>query len=280
MAKLFNIVSIILTYIIVFQSFLYSLNAVSDPNILLIQSTTSTRDSGFYKYIIPKFEDEYNIKAYVVAVGTGQALKNAKNCDGDILIVHSRELEEKFVEDGFGTQREDLMYNDYIIVGPKAKRIKTHINQDVIDIFENIIDKEYLFVSRGDNSGTYLAELNIWDKSSVSPESLDNNLYIKTGQGMGPTLNVAIGLNALTFTDRATWSRFKNKRDHVILFEHDPMLLNQYGIIKINPDHCKNINHAAANKFFSWILSDAGQKLISEYRVNDQVLFRPGSIYE
>ena len=280
MAKLFNIISKLFTYVIVFQSFLYSLKAVSDPNILLIQSTTSTRDSGFYKYIIPKFEDEYNIKAYVVAVGTGQALKNAKNCDGDILIVHSRELEEKFVEDGFGIQREDLMYNDYIIVGPKNKHIKTDINQGVIDIFENIIEEEYLFVSRGDNSGTYLAELNIWDKSSISPESLDNNLYIKTGQGMGPTLNVAIGLNAHTFTDRATWSRFKNKRDHVILFEHDPLLLNQYGIIKINPDHCKNINHVAANKFFSWILSDAGQILISKYKVNDQVLFSPGSIYK
>ena len=184
------------------------------------------------------------------------------------------------MKDGFGIQREDLMYNDYIIVGPKNKQLKTDKNHNVIDIFENIIKQKYLFVSRGDNSGTYLAELNIWDKSSISPTNLDNNLYIKTGQGMGPTLNVAIGLNAHTFTDRATWLRFNNKRDHVILFEHDPLLLNQYGIIKINPDHCENINHAAANKFFSWILSDDGQKIISEYKVNGQVLFTPGSVYE
>ena len=278
MEKLSKILFIIVTYIIVYNGFFVSSIAYADSNVLLIQSTTSTRDSGLYKYILPKFEDEYDIKAYVVAVGTGQALQNAKNCDGDILIVHSRKLEDKFINEGFGIQRENLMYNDYVVIGPSESNLKIDKNHSVTDFFKIIMNNKFLFVSRGDNSGTNLAELDIWNNLSISSEMLDKEWYLKTGQGMGQTLNIAIGLNAYTFTDRATWTRFKNKKDHIILYENDPLLVNQYGIIKINPKHCSNINHNAAKTFFDWILSKKGQKLISEYMVDEQYLFSPGSI--
>ena len=250
-------------------------NILAESNILQIQSTTSIRDSGLYEFILPEYEKKYNAEVHVVAVGTGQALQNAKNCDGDILIVHATDLEEKFVDEGYGISRNDLMYNDFIIVGPQNDPASINTANNALDALNKIVVADSKFISRGDNSGTHISELNLWKLMGFNPSIYSGQWYLESGQGMGATLNIAVGMIAYSYTDRATWVRFKNKQNHRILFEGDPNLHNQYGIIKLNPLHCKEINHFHADKFHDWILSIEGQDLINKYRVQKQQLFTP-----
>ena len=252
-----------------------TLNSFSGEKSLWIQSTTSTRDSGLYNFILPVFEKKFNIKAYVIAVGTGQALQNAKNCDGDVLIVHSKELELKFISDGYGVKRNNLMYNDFVVIGPFKNPAKIELDDDIAVVFNKIAKTRSIFVSRGDNSGTHLAEMNIWNIASFDPLPFNGKWYLNTGQGMGPTLNIAIGINSYSLTDRSTWLRYKNKLNHVILYEDDPSLLNQYGIVTINKNHCDSINHESAQIFTDWILSQEGQDLIGSFIFNGSQLFVP-----
>ena len=266
------------TQLIVILGLIFSYGQITNSSVLykeelIIQSTTSTRDSGFYDYILPIFEKNYQINTKVVAYGTGQAIINAKNCNADILIVHSLNDEINFIQEGYGIERFDLMYNDFVIIGPSKDPLGISKEKKLKDVFLRILHGNSKFISRGDDSGTHKAEANIWNTLNANPISKNITSYFESGQGMGATINIAIGMNAYTFTDRATWINFKNKLDHKILFEGDPLLFNQYGVIRVNEKVCPNVNIESSKKFITWILSDVGKTLIQKYKVNNKQLF-------
>lgn len=245
-------------------------------DILLVQSTTSTQNSGLYGYILPIAEAALGLDIRVVAVGTGQALQNARRCDGDMLITHARAAEEAFVADGFGTRREDLMYNDFVIVGPVADPAGVAGTPDVAAALGAIAAAEAPFASRGDDSGTHRKEMSLWD-GIADVAAASGTWYRETGSGMGATLNLAVGMGAYTLTDRATWLAFENRADHAVLSQGDPRLFNQYGVIPVSPEHCPNVNVAAANAFTDWLISPDGQAAIAAYRLDGQQLFFPNA---
>ena len=204
--------------------------AHANDQSLLLQSTTSTANSGFYDYLLPMFEDHSGIQVNVVAVGTGQAIRNARNCDADVLLVHAKSAEEEFVNDGYGVQRFDLMYNDFVIVGPTSDPANIKQSSDVIQALQAIASSGSLFGSRGDNSGTHKKELALWTTAGIDIADSNIDWYRSTGSGMGATLNTSVGLSAYTLTDRASWISFKNKSDFSIVVEGDAALFNQYGV--------------------------------------------------
>lgn len=240
---------------------------------LLLQSTTSTRDSGLYDYLLPKFTEVTNIKIRVVAVGTGLAIRNAKQCNGDLLLVHSKTDEEKFIAEGYGLARFDVMYNDFVIIGPKADpaRIKGNLSVDIA--LAKIAAAKTGFASRGDDSGTHKAELRLWELAGIGKQARQNHWYFETGSGMGKTLNLAVGKGVYTLTDRSSWVKFGNKADFDILVEGQPPLFNQYGVSIVNPEKCPSVKKNEAETFITWLLSDKGQALINAYRVDGQQLF-------
>ena len=249
----------------------------SGDNSLIIQSTTSTYNSGFYEYILPIIKSDTNIVAHVVSVGTGAALKNAANCDGDVLIVHAKKRELKFVENGFGLKRYNLMYNDFIIVGPKKNPAKINLTDDPITSFTKIFTTSSIFVSRGDNSGTHFKEISIWETAKLNPIKFSGKWYRETGSGMGTTLNLASGMGAYTLSDRASWINFNNKNELGIIAEKNKMLFNQYGITMVNPSRCPNVKFKNADKFISWLLSKRGQKVIEKFELKGKQLFFPNA---
>ena len=261
---------------IIFSIFSISSNCFSEEFITL-QSTTSTQNSGLYDYLLPKFFDHSNLKVKVVAVGTGQALKNSEKCDGDVLLVHSKKDEEKFVNNGFGISRYDLMYNDFIIIGPSEDPAGLISKNNIKHALKSIINSDSVFVSRGDNSGTHKAELFLWDLAKINVNDFSKNHYRELGLSMGATLNVAIQMGAYVLSDRATWLAFNNKGNHKVLFQGDKNLHNQYGIIIVNPERCKNVKLQNAQKFVNWMLSTEGQKSISSFKINGQQLFFPNA---
>ena len=242
---------------------------------IILQSTTSTQNSGLYDYILPQFIKKNGIDVRVVAVGTGQAIKNAQNCDGDVLIVHSKDSEENFVRSGFGLYRKNLMYNDFVIIGPENDPAKVKSSGNAFEAFKKIFNERAIFASRGDESGTHKAEIKIWNNLNMSTNDFNGGWYRELGLGMGATLNVAVQMDAYALSDRATWLAFKNKRQHLILFEGDESLFNQYGIIPVNPNKCPSVKTNLSKIFIDWILSLEGQNLISSYKKNGQQLFFP-----
>ena len=237
MLKAFYLLSVNICLFILFILFLllgFTKTSFSKEFITL-QSTTSTQNSGLYDYILPIFSDKYNIDVRVVAVGTGQAIKNAQNCDGDVLIVHSQASEENFVESGYGLYRQNLMYNDFIIIGPYNDPAEINSSQKAFEVFKKIYNAKSVFSSRGDESGTHKAEIKIWNEINLETHKFNGNWYRELGLGMGATLNMAATMNAYTITDRGTWLSFNNKQDLGILFSEVPPLHNQYSVIVINP---------------------------------------------
>ena len=250
--------------------------AVESPFILL-QSTTSTKNSGLYDYLLPKFKKDSGIDVRVVAVGTGQAIRNASNGDADVLIVHAKSREEKFVAEGNGLERHQMMYNDFVLVGPMTDPAGVKNTQKVIDALAEIARTQSIFVSRGDDSGTHIKELSLWDLADVQVEQASGTWYREAGAGMGATLNTAISMNGYAMTDRATWVSFGNKQDHKIVFEGDPPLNNQYSVIAVSPKKHPHVKIELAEKFIEWLLSDHGQSVIGSYRVKGQQLFFPNA---
>ena len=242
---------------------------------IILQSTTSTQNSGLYDYILPKFTKYNDIDVRVVAVGTGQAIKNAQNCDGDVLIVHSKTSEEIFVKSGYGIYRKDLMYNDFVIIGPENDPAKVKSSDNAFEAFKKIFNERAIFASRGDESGTHKAEIKIWNNLNMNTNDFNGGWYRELGLGMGATLNVAVQMDAYVLSDRATWLAFKNKRQHLILFEGDESLFNQYGIIPVNPNKCPSVKTNLSKIFIDWMLSIEGQNSISSYKKNGQQLFFP-----
>ena len=244
---------------------------------IIVQSTTSTQNAGFYNHVVPQFTAETGIDVRVVAVGTGQALKNAQNCDGDMLIVHARAAEEQFVAAGYGAARHDLMYNDFIIVGPQDDPAGLRNAGDVREAMRRIERSQSRFASRGDESGTHKKERALWATINRTPESLPGRWYLETGSGMGATLNFAVQSDSYSLTDRATWLAFANKYRHRILFEGDSRLFNQYGIVLLDRTHCPAARHDAAERFASWLLSPAGQQHIASLTRKGERLFIPNA---
>lgn len=243
---------------------------------ITVQSTTSTQNSGLYDTILPMFTDTTGIGVRVVAVGTGQALKNAQRCDGDMLITHAKEAENTFVDNSFGVARHDVMYNDFVILGPAADPANLSAAESITSALKRLPDAAR-FVSRADESGTHKKELALWEMAGLDPRDASGTWYRETGSGMGATINAAIAMNAYVISDRATWVAFGQKRDHRILFEDDPDLFNQYGVIVVSPQHCPNVKSALATQFQTWLLSDAGQAAIEAHRVDGQQLFTPNA---
>jgi len=251
--------------------------AMAEDKSILVQSTTSTANSGLYDYLLPMFQDETGIIVNVVAVGTGQAIKNARNCDADVLLVHAKPAEEGFVADGYGTERLDLMYNDFVIVGPPSDPAGVAGTMDGPDALKKIADAKAVFASRGDDSGTHKKEKALWKAAGVDPSSASGDWYRETGSGMGATLNAGVGMGAYVMTDRATWISFKNKGDFKILVEGDEALFNQYGVILVNPAKCPAVKADLGQAFIDWLVSDKGQKIIGAYQVDGQQLFFPNA---
>ncbi|NNE78817.1 MAG: solute-binding protein [Silicimonas sp.] len=254
---------------------LFSTQAVADE--IVVQSTTSTENSGLYDHILPGFEKEAGIKVNVVSVGTGQAIRNAVNCDGDVLLVHAKAAEDRFVAEGGGVERFDLMYNDFVIVGPETDPAGISGMTVASDALAAIAAKMALFASRADNSGTHKKELSLWASAGVDPVQASGKWYRETGSGMGATLNTGIGLGAYVMTDRATWISFANKQDYGIVVEGDDAMFNQYGVILVNPERCENVNAKAGQAFIDWLLSEAGQSAIAAHEIAGQQLFFPNA---
>jgi len=251
--------------------------ASADQPFIVVQSTTSTQNSGLFDYILPMFTEKTGIEVRVVAVGTGQAIKNAVNGDGDVLLVHAKPAEEKFVAEGHGVRRDDVMYNDFVIVGPAADPAGIAGGYDAITALKTIAESRAAFASRGDDSGTHKKELRLWQAAEIDPQQASGTWYRETGSGMGATLNAAVGMDAYAMTDRATWIAFSNKANHKIMVEGDDRLFNQYGVILVNPDKHANVKAELGQAFIDWLLSPEGQKAIASYKVDGQQLFFPNA---
>ena len=259
--------------ILVYLAFIFvSFSSFAESKVI-IQSSTSVKNSGLYDYLLPIFKKEKNIPVYVVAVGTGAALNNAKNCDGDLVIVHATEKEIEFVRSKFGKKRYNLMYNDFVIIGPNDDPANISVSKSAKEAFIKIAERKSSFLSRGDNSGTHNKEMLIWKKSQINPLPFSGKWYKETGAGQSTTLSMSVAMQAYALTDRASFISFKNKNNIKILFSDFKSLKNQYGIIEINEMNCPSLDHKDAKVFLNWILSEKGQKIISNFKVNGKQLF-------
>lgn len=238
---------------------------------LTVASTTSTEQSGLFGWILPKFEQSTAIKVRVVAVGTGQALEIGRRGDADVLFVHDRAAEDKFVAEGYGSYRKDVMYNDFVFIGPKDDPAKVRAATSALEALKTIAASGQPFVSRGDKSGTHAAELRLWKQAAIDPKALAG--YKETGSGMGPTLNMAAGLGGYTLSDRATWGAFKNRSNLDLLVAGDPVLFNPYGVIPVNPVKHPHVKKEAAERFAQWLVSKDGQEAIAAFRADGQPVF-------
>ncbi len=249
----------------------------ADDSFIILQSTTSTQNSGLFDYILPKFTEKTGIEVRVVAVGTGQALKNAKNGDGDVVLVHSEPDEEAFVAEGWGVSRHDVMYNDFVIVGPTSDPAGIAGLKQADAAFKKIAEAKAPFASRGDDSGTNKEELRLWEAAGVDAKKSSGDWYLETGSGMGATLNTAVGKQAYTLTDRGTWLSFVNKDDFKVLVEGDPKLFNQYGVILVNPEKHPNVKARQGQEFVDWLINKDGQAAIASFKIDGQQLFYPNA---
>ncbi|ODT38244.1 MAG: tungsten ABC transporter substrate-binding protein [Lautropia sp. SCN 70-15] len=244
---------------------------------ITVSSTTSTEQSGLFKHILPIFEKKTGISVKVVAVGTGQALDIGRRGDADVVFVHDRVAEEKFVAEGFGVKRQPVMYNDFVLIGPKADPAKVGGSKDVVGALKKIAEAKAPFVSRGDRSGTHAAELRFWKMAEVDPKAGSGSWYRETGSGMGPAMNSAAGMNAYVLADRGTWLSFKNRADLGIAVEGDKRLFNQYGVMLVNPSRHPHVKQKAGQAFIDWLLSPEGQAAIGAYKIDGEQLFFPNA---
>lgn len=251
--------------------------SLAQEKSIIVQSTTSTQNSGLFKHLLPIFEKKTGIKVHVVAVGTGQAIKNAANGDGDVLLVHAESAEEKFIKDGWGVERFDLMYNDFIVVGPPTDPAKVGGMKDAKEAFKKIAAAQAIFLSRGDTSGTHKAELQLWKAAGVDPKKASGKWYREAGSGMGATLNTGVGMGAYVLTDRGTWISFKNKGDFKIQVEGAKDLFNQYGIMLVNPKKHPKVKAKEGQALIDWLLGSEGQKAITDFKLGGQQLFFPNA---
>jgi len=256
---------------------LIAVPSYAQDKFITVASTTSTEQSGLFKHLLPIFAKKTGIDVRVVALGTGQALDLGRRGDADVVLVHAKPLEEKFISEGEGVQRFEVMYNDFVIVGPKSDPAKIAGTKDVVAALQKIKAAQAPFASRGDRSGTHFAELELWKAAGVDIAKQKGAWYRETGSGMGPTLNTASGMNAYALTDRGTWLSFKNRGDLVIAVQGDRHLFNQYGVMLVNPANHPHVKKAMGQVFIDWLISPEGQKAIAEYRIGGAQLFFPNA---
>ena len=249
--------------------------ALAQDKSIVVASTTSTQDSGLFGHILPLFKAKTGIDVKVVAQGTGKALDTGRRGDADVVFVHAREAEEKFVAQGFGVKRYSVMYNDFVIIGPKDDPASIKGSRNAAFALQTIKAKGAPFISRGDNSGTHIAEIKLWKDAGIDIKKEAGPWYKSIGQGMGATLNVAAASGAYALSDRGTWISFKNKADLVIAVEGDKLLFNQYGVILVNPAKHPHVKKELGQQFIDWLISDEGQKAIADYKVNGEQVFWP-----
>jgi len=251
--------------------------AIAQDKSIVVASTTSTQDSGVFGHILPLFEAKTGIQVKVIAQGTGQALDTARRGDADVVFVHAKAAEEKFLAEGFGVKRFPVMYNDFILVGPKSDQAGVAGTNDIVAALKALKAKQVPFVSRGDCSGTNQAELALWKVAGIDIANEKGPWYREIGQGMGATLNTAAAMGAYTISDRGTWISFKNKGDLVITVEGDKRLFNQYGVMLVNPQKHSNVKTELGQQFIDWLISTEGQRAIADYKINGQQLFYPNA---
>jgi len=256
---------------------LAALPALAQEKFIVLASTTSTEQSGLFGYLLPIFQKKTGIQVRVVALGTGQALDLARRGDADVVFVHARSAEEKFLAEGHGVRRFDVMYNDFVLIGPRADPAKVSGGRDILDALKKIKAASAPFVSRGDRSGTHIAELDLWKFFGIDIATEKRPWYRDTGQGMGPALNTAAAMNAYILADRGTWISFKNRGELAIAVEGDKRLFNQYGVMLVNPAKHPNVKKDLGQAFVDWVISPEGQQTIAEYKIGGEQLFFPNA---
>ena len=258
---------------------LFSASAIAQNNerSIIVSSTTSTTDSGLFNHILPLFKAKTGIDVRVISQGTGQALDTGKRGDADVVFVHTKSQEEKFVAEGFGVERKPVMYNDFVLIGPKADPAAVKNTKDIVAALKAIQSRNALFVSRGDKSGTHAAELTLWKTAGIDIDQAKGPWYRDIGQGMGAALNTASAMNAYVLADRATWLNFKNRGDLAIMVEGDTRLFNQYGVILVDPKKHPHVKAKDGQAFIDWLISAEGQRAIGDYKINGKILFFPNA---
>ena len=244
---------------------------------ITVASTTSTEQSGLFGHLLPIYEKQTGVKLRVVALGTGQALDVARRGDADVVFVHARDAEEKFLAEGHGVKRFPVMYNDFVLIGPKSDPAKTAGGKDIRAALKKVRATQAPFVSRGDRSGTHMAELALWKAAEIDIDKAKGPWYRDTGQGMGPALNTAVSMGAYILADRGTWLAFKNRGDLAILVEGDKRLFNQYGVMLVNPAKHLNVKKELGQQFIDWLVSPVGQRAIADYKIDGEQLFYPNA---
>src|SRR5216110_1893816 len=253
------------------------LGAQAQERFITVASTTSTEQSGLFGYLLPIYQKKTGVQVRVVALGTGQALDLGRRGDADVVFVHGRSAEEKFLAEGHGVRRFDVMYNDFVLIGPRADPAKISGGRDILDALKKIKAARAPFVSRGDRSGTHIAELDLWKLAGIDIATEKRPWYRDTGQGMGPALNTAAAMNAYILADRGTWISFKNRGELAIAVEGDKRLFNQYGVMLVNPVKHPNVKKDLGQAFVDWVISPEGQKTIAEYKIGGEQLFFPNA---
>ena len=251
--------------------------AAAQDNSIVVASTTSTEDSGLFRHILPLFKAAAGIEVKVVAQGTGQALDTARRGDADVVFVHAKAAEEAFLGEGFGVKRYPVMYNDFILIGPRKDPAGIACTRDIVAALKVLHNRQITFISRGDRSGTHLAELALWKLAGIEVGPNAGTWYKSIGQGMGAALNTAVALDAYVLSDRGTWLAFGNKADLAIAVQGDKRLFNQYGVMLVNPAKHPHVKAAAGQRFIDWLVSPEGQRAIADYRINGQQLFFPNA---
>ena len=252
-------------------------SAIAQDKSIVVASTTSTQDSGLFGHILPMFKAKTGIDVKVVAQGTGQALDTARRGDADVVFVHAKPAEEKFLSEGFGVKRYPVMYNDFVLIGPKSDPAGIKGSKDIVSALSAIKAKGADFISRGDKSGTHQAEINLWKVAGVDIAKDKGPWYKEIGQGMGAALNTASASNAYVLADRGTWLSFKNRGDLGIAVEGDKRLFNQYGVMLVNPEKHPSVKKDLGQQFIDWLVSSEGQKAIADYKINGEQLFYPNA---
>ena len=264
-------------YLILLLLFLIIVPSSAQTRFITVASTTSTEQSGLFKHLLPIFEKKTGIQVRVVALGTGQALDMARRGDADVVFVHAKSAEEKFLAEGYGVKRFPVMYNDFVLVGPKSDPAKVGGGRDILEALRKIKAAATPFVSRGDRSGTHMAELDLWKAAGINILADKGPWYRDTGQGMGPALNTASSMNGYILTDRGTWISFKNRGDLAIVVEGDKRLFNQYGVMLVNPEKHKHVKREMGQAFVDWVISPEGQKSVADYKIGCEQLFFPNA---
>ena len=250
--------------------------AYAQEKSIVVASTTSTQDSGLFGYLLPIVKQKTGISVKVLAQGTGQALDTARRCDADVVFVHARSAEQKFLAEGYGVRRYPVMYNDFILIGPKDDPASVR-GKDILAALQTIKARTAPFISRGDRSGTNIAELALWKAAGIDITKDKGPWYKEIGQGMGAALNMASATDAYVLSDRGTWLAFENRGDLAIVVEGDKRLFNQYGVMLVNPTKCPNVKKDLGQQFIDWLISPEGQRVIAGYKINGQQLFYPNA---